>query len=727
MQSTKALAAITAALVLGMMTATFLPGCQPSAPTAIPVPAPVATAATPTAGAPTNELETPEEAAAARKVGEGNPVLAAGIWNQWGGNGLRNNAPVATGIPTLWNPGEFDRRTGKWDASQAKNIKWVATLGSQTYGNTVVGSDRVFIGTNNSGGYLKRYPGDIDLGVLLCFSEADGKFLWQDSSEKLPSGRVHDWPLLGICCSPLVEGDRLWFVTSRGEVKCLDVQGFHDGEDDGPVTAEAGRLFDLRRADEGSEDQVGPYVKELDAGKLPPDLREHFAAAGMPLPESEIAVVADDKVKAPAKRWNLEAEVGGNQRRMYLETRGPTAPLSAFKIISPADVDEADVIWSFDMMEELGISQHNMCSCSVTALGDILFVNTSNGVSDDHLVVPAPSAPSFIAMDKNTGQVFWTDNSPGKNILHGQWSSPAVAQIGGVPQVIFGGGDGWMHSFKADKGQDGKPELLWKFDANPKDTVLELGGRGTRNDIISTPVVYDNKVYFCTGQDPEHGEGEGILWCIDPTKRGDISEELAVNRSAPQTPIPVKRSQAVVEADGDLAIPNPNSGVVWKYTGAGDVNKNDLRDFEEQFHRSISSVTIKNDLLFVPDFSGLFHCLDAQTGKVHWTHDMLAAAWGSPLIVDGKVYIGNENGSISVFRLSADPSIAMQEVKAKDGEVERYPINALPDEDGRYEVINMGNAVYCTPVVANGVLYIADNDKVFAIAEGARPSQSGAE
>jgi outer membrane protein assembly factor BamB len=183
----------------------------------------------------------------------------------------------------------------------------------------------------------------------------------------------------------------------------------------------------------------------------------------------------------------------------------------------------------------------------------------------------------------------------------------------------------------------------------------------------------------------------------------------------------------VVEADGDLAIPNPNSGVVWKYTGAGDVNKNDLRDFEEQFHRSISSVTIKNDLLFVPDFSGLFHCLDAQTGKVHWTHDMLAAAWGSPLIVDGKVYIGNENGSISVFRLSADPSIAMQEVKAKDGEVERYPINALPDEDGRYEVINMGNAVYCTPVVANGVLYIADNDKVFAIAEGARPSQSGAE
>src|SRR5258708_7785870 len=66
----------------------------------------------------------------------------------------------------------------------------------------------------------------------------DGKFLWQDSSEKLPTGRVHDWPMQGICATPLVEGDRLWFVTSRGEVVCLDTEGFYDGENDGPFTGE---------------------------------------------------------------------------------------------------------------------------------------------------------------------------------------------------------------------------------------------------------------------------------------------------------------------------------------------------------------------------------------------------------------------------------------------------------------------------------------------------------
>jgi outer membrane protein assembly factor BamB len=761
MHASKAMAAILAALVTGMVASTLLPGCQPPAPPAgssAPVPdspsadepsgdslstddaAPAATepasltepapptepAATepaptepapaepaasepapatepapaePTAAAEPAKATEPVSTAAAAADAPANPQIKPGDWTMWGGTSLRNNTPIGKNIVGEWAPGEFDRRTGAWNRDEAKNIKWVANLGSQTYGNTVVAGGKVFVGTNNSGGYLKRYPSDIDLGVFLCFDEKDGKFLWQHSSEKLPTGRVHDWPLQGICCSPLVEGERLWFVTSRGEVRCLDINGFHDGKDDGlPASAEPARLFDLRRADDPADDKVGGYVADLDAGKIPADVRTAFDKAGMPLPEGDIAV-AKAEVPAPLKKWTFQAKVNGADRDMYLELRGPN--LSGFKIVTVDDKEEADVLWVYNMMDKLGTSQHNMCSCSVTALGDILFVNTSNGVDDSHLVIPAPDAPSFIAMDKNSGEVYWTDSTPGRNVLHGQWSSPTVATIDGVPQVIFAGGDAWVYSFRADKGKDGKPELLWKFDANPKDAILELGGRGTRNDVISTPVVYDNKVYFCTGQDPEHGEGDGILWCIDPTKRGDISELLAVNREDPKKPIPVKRVQAVVEADGDLAVPNPNSAVVWKYT-TNDKNGDGEIEFDEQFHRSISTVVIKDDLLFVPDFSGLFHCVDAQTGKVHWTYDMLAAAWGSAMIVEDKVYVGDEDGDIAVFKMSADPKVAM---KGDEDNPEPF-----------YSEVNMGNAVYCTPIVANGVLYIANNDHVFAIA-----------
>ena len=57
-------------------------------------------------------------------------------------------------------------------------------------------------------------------------------------------------------------------------------------------------------------------------------------------------------------------------------------------------------------------------------------------------------------------------------------------------------------------------------------------------------------VYVGVGEDPEHGEGVGHLWCIDPTKRGDVSPELAVNAADPKKPIPHKRCKPSCEKKG---------------------------------------------------------------------------------------------------------------------------------------------------------------------------------
>jgi len=689
-------------------------------------------------------------------------------WNQWGGSPSRNNVPVGKNVPITWNVGEFDDLTGEWKAENAKNVLWVARLGSQSYGNAVVSGGQVYVGTNNGAGHLPRYPADIDLGCLLAFDAKTGKFLWQHSSEKLSTGRVHDWPLQGICCAPLVEGERLWFVTSRGHVACLDTKGYYDGEDDGPVKNEWGRLFlespDITDGLEGGRlsDTLKALLAEhglkstrdfsvetksegkswlmksfapddkrqfeievvggklqvtkiegdkaeklfetpvkltagLAEGKLSTGLKALLASRGMPVDEA-----AKVTPKTPAREWELTAKVDGKDRQMKISMAGPN--LTAFKLITVDDKNEADVIWSFDMMKELGVSQHNMASCSVTSWGDLLFVNTSNGQDESHTYLPAPNAPSFICMDKNTGKVYWTDKSPGQNILHGQWSSPAVGTIGGVDQAIYAGGDGWVYSFKADRGQDGKPTLLWKFDANPKESKWIVSGQGTRNNIIATPVIYKERVYVAVGQDPEHGEGEGHLWCIDGTKRGDISPQLAVHVSDRTKPIPPRRIQAVIKEKGEVAIDNPNSGVIWHYSKLDRNNDGDI-EFIEEIHRSCGTVAIKDDILYIADFSGLFHCLDAMTGKVYWAYDMMSAAWGSPLIVDGHVYIGNEDGMLMVFRHSKDPKKAMKEVE-EDGEKFLEPIST----------IDMGNSVYSTPICVNNILYITNKTHLFAIA-----------
>jgi hypothetical protein len=138
---------------------------------------------------------------------------------------------------------------------------------------------------------------------------------------------------------------------------------------------------------------------------------------------------------------------------------------------------DADVIWKLDMRKELGVSQHNMANSSPAIWADLVFLETSNGQGENNEKVAAPNAPSFIAIDKNTGKVVWKDNSPGEKILHGQWSSPALGEVAGVQQAFFPGGDGWLYGFDARTG-----EKLWRFDTNPNDAVWPK----TRNYLIST-------------------------------------------------------------------------------------------------------------------------------------------------------------------------------------------------------------------------------------------------
>lgn len=619
-------------------------------------------------------------------------LSTGGDWPQWAGTSLRNNVPNVTGLPIEWNIGDFDRRSGEWDQSSSENIRWFGQLGSQTYGNPVVAGGRVFIGTNNGAGHLKRYPSSVDLGCLLCFDEKTGEFLWQHSSEKLITGRVHDWPLQGICCAPLVEGNRMWFVTSRGEVRCLDVEGFYDDEDDG-IAGESTTLAEMPNKGGGSDFET--TIGKLTNGELSDAAKDLLAASGEP-----VQGAVNVSTMTEAKAWKLTGNFGGVNRELTVRITGPR--LTFFKTISATDKTEADVIWVYDMMgPDMGISQHNMCSCSVTSDGDLLYINTSNGLDESHINLPAPEAPSFICMDKNTGEVLWTDSSPGLNILHGQWSSPSVATMGGERQVLFAGGDGWLYSFKSNRGvgatqgKPGKGELLWKFDCNPKTSKWILGGEGTRNNLIATPVIYNELVYIAVGQDPEHGEGEGHLWCIDPKKRGDVSPTLAVKvDDKSRSPIAHRRIQAVTAEDGEVAVDNPNSAAVWHYS-LSDNNADGEIDFEEEMHRTIGTVAIKDDVLYLADYSGLVHCLSAagtEDGKpiVHFTYDMFAQSWGSALIADGHVYIGDEDGDVAIFEFGAE--------------------NTQPIDE-----INMGSSVYSTPVAANGALFISTKDKLFCI------------
>src|ERR1041385_6580520 len=60
-----------------------------------------------------------------------------GDWPMWGGTPDRNMVSNMKGLPT------------EWDVKTKKNIKWVADLGSQSYGNPVVAGAMEFVGNKN--------------------------------------------------------------------------------------------------------------------------------------------------------------------------------------------------------------------------------------------------------------------------------------------------------------------------------------------------------------------------------------------------------------------------------------------------------------------------------------------------------------------------------------------------------------------------------------------------
>jgi outer membrane protein assembly factor BamB len=408
-------------------------------------------------------------------------------WPMWGGTAQRNMISAMKNLPE------------SWDVKAGKNIKWKVQIGSSSYGNPVVADGKIFLGTNNANPRNPEIEGD--KGVLMCFRESDGKFLWQAVSDKLDSGWENDFSEIGACSSPAVEEKKLYYVNNRGELVCLDTEGFMDGKNDGAFR---------------------------------------------------------DEVR-----------------------KGPT---------------DADIIWKLDMMKDLGVYQHNMANSSPVIWEDMVFIETSNGRDGNDEKVPAPKAPSFIAVNKNTGKVVWQDNSPGDGILHGQWASPALGLVDGIQQVLFPGGDGWIYGFNARTG-----EKLWKFDMNPKDAVFPK----TRNYGVSTPVFSEDKVFMSVGQDPDSGNGIGHMYCIDPAKRGDITE----------------------------------SGKVWQY---------------DKINRSISTAAIADGLVYIVDLKGFLHCLDAKTGKPYWTYDALAPVWGSALVADGKVYLGDQDGDVAVLKAGTE-------------------------------------------------------------------------
>ncbi len=343
----------------------------------------------------------------------------------------------------------------------------------------------------------------------------------------------------------------------------------------------------------------------------------------------------------------------------------------------PIQKTDGDILWKFDLVDQLGDCPHDVAACSVLVDGPILYCTSANGVNHEQTFCLHPDAPSFIALEAVTAKLLATGT---ENLGHRMWHCllvpPTVEVVNGKRLVFFGCGDGLCYAFEALQEVPSAPihfKKVWSYDCNPphfrdplgdgkpftyyigdkrkKYTTTKIDGTFLGpSEIVASPVFHEGRVYGTMGQDPRHGRGRGLLHCIDASKTGDIT----------------------------------HSGCVWNYEG---------------LERSISSVAISDGLVDAAELSGKAHCLEEDTGMPCWVHETNAETWSTPPVADGKVYVCTKKNLVTL-----------------DAGKEKKVISE----------ITLGSTTYATPFVAKGTLFVCSQSYLWAVQKGAKFSQGAA-
>ena len=180
----------------------------------------------------------------ALRAAANDPVLRNEV--EWALNriaGIESGKPVVSphlsGSSVSLQPPVTVAQTGNppvdWDTTTGRNIVWSVELGNEVYGSPVVAGNVVYVGTDNTRQMNPAFHEDS--GVLMAFRATDGAFLWQDVAPRVERG-LREWLLPSTTSVPYVEGDRLYYVTADCQLRCLDTNGFTDGENNGPYQEE---------------------------------------------------------------------------------------------------------------------------------------------------------------------------------------------------------------------------------------------------------------------------------------------------------------------------------------------------------------------------------------------------------------------------------------------------------------------------------------------------------
>jgi outer membrane protein assembly factor BamB len=335
--------------------------------------------------------------------------------------------------------------------------------------------------------------------------------------------------------------------------------------------------------------------------------------------------------------------------------RGKVVNRNSSNVLPLAKTD-ADIVWRYDAFGELQAKPHDTNNCNIVYYDGLLVVNTGNSPDHTHAHFPYPHAPSLLLIDAVSGIPLARDTFGIKATSHGQWCSPAFGKVNGKEMIFYGGGNGILYAVEAPSREalwkqyevNGKKlvplKSTWEFQGDPRahqpggvvpPYVMAYGSASY--SCLPTPVLdHKGRIFMLFGHDAWNGARPFRSWlaCIDG-------------------------------ATGKL---------LW---GTGNIDGGAI------------SMTEDSGLVYIGDRNGNFYCFDADTGTELWKLPLRGDIWATPLIAEGKIYIGTDRRMFYVLRAGVEPKIISE--------------------------ITMPDRIFATATTSGNTLYIAGDGFLYAV------------
>ena len=498
---------------------------------------------------------------------------------QWGQAGSRNQVSNEVDLPADFELPAFDHSVGKFK-NLTPGVLFAEQTGDQAHGVPVVADGKVYIGTNNSVQTDDRFPDNIDYGVFQCRDAQTGNPLWSLFSPKFLTLKYADWWYIGQCATPVVEKDRLYLVSSNGNVLCLDVNGMANGND-GPFMDELERLF--------PDETEGKSLKPTDADILwRVNLYEEFDVHQHNCANCSVLILGD----------YLYVGTGNGCEFSHSKTSNPAAPTL---VVLDKKTGKAVARDDFKTGAELFHGQWSSPTVYTDREGRPRIVY---GAGNGKLYGFAPFEPGspWLAPPRSDDDLSEPEND-----------SAAMAAAADNLSNRHGSEN------KPNANGSGLPRLrpIWTFNGQPEaqvkdDVPIELGHYSPSYFVVGCPVFAQGRIYVAVTQNIFHGPNDGWFLCIDPN--------AALDESGTE-PIPNSDSNSDFSKPKDIT----RSGLIWSF---------------KPIRACVSTPAVREGLVYTISHDGTLYCLDALTGEEYSQKRLGSPAWGAPLIADGRIYVG---------------------------------------------------------------------------------------